>query len=391
MKVAVIGHSYLEPENQKNIQQLKSLVDIHCIVPDRGGVNIWENVSFQARPGSHDLFSSYKPFYISKSQYFLWTFTMGFHRFEPDIINIEYNPWSVQFIQAWLLRFLYCREALIVCYMKKNTFQKKPGALGFIKTWLSKHGQMLVDHVIAESGMVSELVKNKLNFPEDRISVTKQFGVDTGLFKPTPSSKRKNADSPFVVGYCGRFDAEKGVMDLIDAVRIVKNTVPTQVVLKLMGKSAYHDSLDDQLAALSKRINWLEILPPVPNDQVAAFLQGLDIFVLPSRIMKDHQEHDAHVLLEALATGIPCIGTASGIIPETIGDGTGLLVAPENPEELALAIRKLIQDRELHAHLSKRGREKTEREFSLTAIARKKFNIFKEIVDGHGKRASFEI
>ena len=188
-----------------------------------------------------------------------------------------------------------------------------------------------------------------------------------------------------VVGYCGRFDAEKGIKDLIEAIQRVKRMSTRPIVLKLMGKSAYRYPLDDQIASLSRENEWLEVLPPVPNNQVASFLQNVDIFVLPSRIMEDHQEHDAHVLLEALASGLPCIGTRSGIIPEIIGDGTGLLVNPGKPEEIAHSIMRLIVNRELYNELVKRARKKAEQEFSTKVVARKRYEFFKTIVNENRK------
>ena len=184
MKIVVFGHSYLEPENQKTIIELSTFCDVNCILPANGGVNIWSTISFSTHPNFERLFSTYNPFYVTNSQYFLWTLTMGFHKFQPDIIVIEYNPWSIMFVQAWLCRSLFCRKALIVCYMKKNTYQIKPGFLGYVKKLFTQHSQKLVDYFIAESKMVLELLTNRLEIPKRNIIIMKQLGVDLALFKP---------------------------------------------------------------------------------------------------------------------------------------------------------------------------------------------------------------
>jgi glycosyltransferase involved in cell wall biosynthesis len=187
--------------------------------------------------------------------------------------------------------------------------------------------------------------------------------------------------SPIIIGYCGRFDADKGVTDLIDAVRRVKQQIAQPIVLKLLGVGAYSGSLDSQLAKEAKETDWIKVLPAVPHAEVASFFQKLDIFVLPSRKLKDHEEHDAQALLEALASGIASIGRNSGIIPEIIGDGTGCLVNSECSEELAGVIVQLIRRPNFRRELSQRGRKKAETEFSLAVIAKKKLTIFKRCLN----------
>ncbi|MBT6118266.1 MAG: glycosyltransferase, partial [Rhodospirillaceae bacterium] len=92
------------------------------------------------------------------------------------------------------------------------------------------------------------------------------------------------------------------------------------------------------LAARAREENWLDVAPTVPHAAVAPFLRGLDLFCLPAHVLPDHEEHDAHALMEAMACGIACIGTRSGIIPELLDGKTGLLVPPADPPALAEAI-----------------------------------------------------
>ncbi len=382
MNIVVISHSFLESENQKNIIYLSKMENVQCIVPKTGSVNLWKNRVFQAETNSQNLFIAYKPTYITPSQYFLWTLSMGFISRKPDIINIAYNPWSLIFFQVWLYRTLFCPKAIIVCSIKKNTFVCKPGIFGAIKRWTAHQSHHFVDHVFAESKMVSDLFSEKLNYSRNRISIIKFLGVDVDNFVPCGDNEISGTKfKPLVVGYCGRFDAEKGIMDLVDALIEIQHEDKSPVILRLMGRGAYRDSLDDKIAMIAKEFEWLEVLPPVPNSQVKFFLQGIDVFVLPSRIMMDHQEHDAHILKEALASGIPCIGTKCGVIPEILGGGVGILVNPESVNELREAIGQLIKDFELRRGLSIRGRIIAKQEYSLNVIAQRKIKVFRELID----------
>jgi glycosyltransferase involved in cell wall biosynthesis len=77
----------------------------------------------------------------------------------------------------------------------------------------------------------------------------------------------------------------------------------------------------------------------VSDDRLAALYDGADLFVLPSRY-----EGYGMGFAEAIARGLPVIGTEAGAIPETVPAGTGLLVPPDDAPALAAALRRLITD-----------------------------------------------
>ena len=375
MKIAILSHSYLEPENRKNILALSRLDRVVVVSPSTGPVLVFQNYRFDSSDFSKHLFLTFRPLYILPAQYLLLTPTMGFARFKPNVIQIEYNPWSAMFFQTLVCRALFCRRAKLVCTIKKNTYRRYPGWRGWAKNRLARIVLARVDHIIAASAMVKRLYETAFQFPSTRITVVHHLGVDTERFAPS-QARNDVAGEPLVVGYCGRFEEEKGVTDLIAAVDQCREEGGRPIVLRLLGSGA----LDAQLALRASESAWLEICPPVSNAEVADFLRGLDIFVMPSRVLGDHQEHDAHALLEALAVGVTVIGARSGIIPEILNDGAGLLVSPEAPEELAAALSDLAQDVSKRHSFGKRGRRKAEREFSLDRIAARKAEIFQGLL-----------
>jgi glycosyltransferase involved in cell wall biosynthesis len=380
MRVAVVSHSYLEPENQKNILTLNSYSEVRCMLPRKGSVLIFSDYEFQDGCNTENIFFTYETLLLTKVQFVFKSLTMGFFKFRPDVISIEYNPWSLIFLQVLICKTIFSRKSKIVCTVKKNTYQCGPGLYGWLKRQFTRYGLKWTDHTIAASEMAEKLLEKTLSVSKHKVSTCHHLGVDIDVFKPSSNSESKNNDK-VIIGYTGRLDAVKGVMDLVEAVKKVRGFSEKVIELKLLGCGAYSESLDFQLAKESERTNWLELLPPVSNAEVASFLQGIDIFVLPSRVLDDHQEHDAHALLEALSVGVACVGTKSGIIPELLDDGTGYLVNPESPDELAEVLSKLIEDpKERHAK-ALLGRNKATREFSLDVIARKKIKIFKELLN----------
>jgi glycosyltransferase involved in cell wall biosynthesis len=375
MRVLILSHSYFVPENRKNIYAIARLCEVKCVLPDRFNIKYGENGIFEIEEENKEYFIPYKSLNIFGDQYFLAKLNLATRNFRPEIINVEYNPWSLMFLHSLIYRKIYARNAKIICTMKKNTFVKKSRIFGAIKFLIARLLVKKVDHFLVVSEMVRNLLINTFSIPSSKISIIQHLGVDTGIFSPNRNRKKINNEK-FLIGFCGRLAKHKGVEDLIEAVLILKEEKGYNSELILLGEEDSRGWLD-----IYAKYSWLKILPPVSLSEVADFLRRLDIFVLPSRILPDHQEHDAHALLEALATGIPCVGTRSGIIPEIIGDGTGWLVDPRDPKGLAQTLEELILDTKYRRELETSAEKKAKNEFSLDILAKKRVQIFKELLN----------
>lgn len=383
MKVAIVSHSYLDFENRKNIHQLSKLCSVQCILPQRGSVLISRVSEIDVSRDRERMFFTSRPINVSAGQYLLATMTMGFDRFQPDIINIEYNPWSALFLQVLLFRRLFVRRAKIVCTIKKNTFQCPPGLFGKVKGQLARFCLAKVDHVIAASTKAANMVSSQFSFPVDKISVCPHLGVDITLFRPASAVRpsKKPLRRAITVGYCGRFDAEKGVEELVEAVRLANRALGNNLVLRMLGRGTEKGSVEDLLRLRAERLGWLELLSPVPHTDVPGFLQSVDIFVMPSRRLPDHEEHDAQALIEAMASGIASIGTTTGIIPEILVNNAGRLVEPEDPHELCNTLLDLVERPVERRRLSARARDVVRRYFALNVVAERKNEIFRQVLD----------
>jgi glycosyltransferase involved in cell wall biosynthesis len=108
---------------------------------------------------------------------------------------------------------------------------------------------------------------------------------------------------------------------------------------------------------------------------IANWIQASDVLILPS-----HEEGMGRVVLEAMACGTPVIGGNVGGIKEAITEEVGLLITPESPEELSLAIEKLLDNKPLRDRMGIAGRKRALEYFDITVHAVNMMNLFQEMV-----------
>jgi glycosyltransferase involved in cell wall biosynthesis len=117
------------------------------------------------------------------------------------------------------------------------------------------------------------------------------------------------------------------------------------------------------------------------SDQISLILaySAADVFVCPSR-----QDNLPNTVLESLACGTPVVAFAVGGIPDMVEHGVnGYLAAPEDTHDLAVGIALLLGDADLRQRMGQAGREKVEREFSSSVVARRYMALYEHIL---GKR-----
>ena len=147
----------------------------------------------------------------------------------------------------------------------------------------------------------------------------------------------------------------KGVDVLVKAFRALANDFP-DVRLKIMG----HFPDVDQLKSLLGSGDRIDILPPRNHPETLEIVSRASLMVLPSRC-----EGMARVLLEAMAAGIPVIGSNVGGIPVLIRDGeNGYLVPVGDVHALEDRMRRLLSDSELRHRMGARGYEMAQSEFN---------------------------
>ncbi len=184
-------------------------------------------------------------------------------------------------------------------------------------------------------------------------------------------SKRQR-DNAFTILCVASLIPVKGHAYLIQAIYLLIKQ-GQRIRLLLAGDGELRPTLEVQLARLGIR-DWVVFLGYFPHERLLDLYEKkqIDLFVLPSVDLGDGLQEGIPVsLMEAMAYGVPVIGTRTGGIPELLEGDAGLLVPPRDPEALAEAIARLATDLDLRRTVGQRGRERVEKEFSVEAVVRR--------------------
>jgi teichuronic acid biosynthesis glycosyltransferase TuaC len=198
---------------------------------------------------------------------------------------------------------------------------------------------MAADAVIANSQALRDDCL-ALGVPAHKLHVIGN-GVDLELFQPVDkaSAKRGLGFDPArqLVLYCGNLRSVKGVDLLAQAIPQLCAAVP-ELDFALVGGGELESSLHAALAGLLREGRAL-MTGPLPQREVARYMQAADLLVLPSR-----SEARSNVIVEALACQTPVAAARVGGIPEVVRPEHGVLFEPGQVEPIVRALRELLRE-----------------------------------------------
>lgn len=183
-------------------------------------------------------------------------------------------------------------------------------------------------------------------------------------------------ERPFTVGFAGRLIAEKGMAELLEAVRGLSG--PARLLL--VGNGAMRDVI--QHADLGSD-HTVEVRTTVRHHEMAAAYAEMDVLVLPSRTTPTWAEQFGRVLVEALWCGVPVIGSDSGEIPWVIETtGGGFVFREGDAHHLLERLEAMRTDPGLRRRFAEIGRRKVEEQFAVEAVARQMSDLLARVADG---------
>ena len=222
---------------------------------------------------------------------------------------------------------------------------------------------------------------------EGPLAVIPQMGVDPELFRADAPARREVRDElgvperSFLAGYVGRLVPEKGVDLLVDAIP----HVPGAHAL-IVGSGPRRRALERRASAAAAEAR-VHFAGDVPSLDVPRWIAALDCLVLPSRTTQRWKEQFGRVLVEAMATGVPVVGSSSGEIPVVIGDA-GRIFSEGDGRALIGELRALAESPELRAELGRRGRERALARYTQEKIVLDTVSFYERIVPSSNRPAS---
>ena len=208
--------------------------------------------------------------------------------------------------------------------------------------------------------------------PDEKLKVVYP-GVDTDKFTPGPKpadilSANKIDAGSFVVLYVGQLASWKGVHNLVYSAKVLKQKNIAGFTIAIAGKGAQRENMEKMIkeSGTEEHFRFLDF---ISYDRIPDIHRAADVFVLPSYPTMNWQEQFGFVLVEAMACGKPVISTASGSIPEVVGNA-GVVIPPGDYEAMANSILLLMNDKGLRERLGECGRQRAVRLFSSAKKAK---------------------
>jgi glycosyltransferase involved in cell wall biosynthesis len=279
---------------------------------------------------------------------------------QPDIVHVDEEPYNLATRHAIGLAARAGAKALFFTWQNRNRRYPPPFC------WWERYAYRHAAYAIAGNHDAVHVLERKGY--AGPIRVIPQFGVDPSLYVIAAPPL-----DTFVVGYIGRLVQEKGIDDLLRAVSGISGCW----TLRLLGNGPDRA----RLAALAQSLGISDRVmfdPWVPSPDVPAYLSALHTLVLPSRTRPNWQEQFGRVLIEAMASGVPVVGSSSGEIPNVVGDA-GRIYPEGDAEALRAHLHALMTDTSLWSELAQRGQERVRAHFTQTQIAAATVDVYREI------------
>ncbi len=387
MKILVASHTYivdLNCEKFRTLAQLNPNIEVTIVVPKKwkpGGV---QNKIIETKPRSEGNFKVVPISNFSKNNQGLLTFGLDIiqllNEFKPEIIQVEQGVKSFAYAQLITLnKWLNLRAKNLFFTWWNLPYQSK-----FPVSYLEQYNLTNTHGLVAGNQDAADILRD--HGYDQAVAVMPQLGVDEGLFcpkkQPDLAQKLGIKEEDFIIGFVGRFVEEKGIFTLLKAVTSLPEK-PWKLLLLGRGE------LKDKVIQESKK-NGMEdkiiIVESVAHDQVPQYINLMNVLVLPSETTYKFKtltavgwkEQFGHVLIEAMASKVPVIGSNSGEIPNVIKDA-GMIFPEADASVLQNCLSQLILNPVLATELAEKGYQRVLENYTNKALAQKTLNFYQSL------------
>jgi glycosyltransferase involved in cell wall biosynthesis len=288
-------------------------------------------------------------------------------RIRPDIVHMDEEPYN---LATWHgLRLAEAAGARGIFFTWQNLNRRYPWPFRAFE----QANYRRAAHVIAGNRTaVAVLTAKGYRGPA---TVIPQFGVDPDIFRPAPAVADQTAPAPLHIGYAGSLIPEKGVDLLLRACAALPGRGWR---LTILGDGPERPRLT-ALADAAGIAGQVTFLGHRPSTQTPDIYRTFDVLVLPSVSRPNWVEQFGRVLTEAMACGVPVVGSDSGEIPHVIGDA-GLIFPEGDAAALCDALARLLADPALRHDLADRGRARVLAHFTQAQVAAATYRVYQAVL-----------
>ncbi len=286
----------------------------------------------------------------------------GFHTLDRYLYNVGVAlrpPMADVVVGFDLDGFLWARRRArrFVVSLKGIVADELRNERGLVRALLARQARWerlnvtRADRVIVTSEYSARVAHREYGVPRPKLAVVPE-GIDLAEWERRfAAAPRRPADRPVVLTV-GRMYPRKRFADLLRAAALLRARIP-DVEVRIVGKGPEYTRLRALHAELGLGSSVL-FLGDVSRGRLASEYMSADCFCLPSI-----QEGFGIVFLEAMAAGLAVVACRAAAIPEVVLDRrTGLLVDPEDPEEMAMVLETLLVNHRLRKDLGEGGRQR---------------------------------
>ncbi len=228
----------------------------------------------------------------------------------------------------------------------------------------------------------SHIMKEEVaKYTKKEILVT-PFGVDTNVFYKKQVVKEDNV---FYIGTIKPIEEKYGIIHIIDAAKILQERFPSQAFKFLLigpGNLDFYKKIIDE-----KNLNSIfEVTGRVPFAEISHYHNLLDVFL---NVSIDDSESFGVAAVEAMACQKPLVVSNVGGLMEVVNHGEfGLVIKKEDPNELANAIEKIMNNYSYYTELGSKAREHVLKNYDWQNNLNNMLNVYKELTEKNKSTSS---
>jgi len=367
MRILIASHTYVVGANHGKLAALVGQgVEVGLLVPERWRDPLVKRSSrFDSAPEGVRAFPARVPFAGRGGAYFFppQAISKAVRTLRPQIVHVEAECFQLVTAQmAALARYLRVPMTLFTWEDTRHPRWRGPLArwsLGAVRhLFAGNRGAERLCRSLGYAGPASILPQLGIDLPPGRV---KPRGFPTG--------------DPRIV-FVGRLGWHKGVDVLIRALaELRRDGIGARLVVVGAGPEEEHLRALARDLGIGEALQWLGW---VPHDEVPRVLADSDLLVLPSRRVPGWQEQFGHVLIEAMAAGLPVVGSSCGAIPDVIGRSE--YIFPQgDAQALAKVLRRLLTAPQAYEEAARYSVQRVEA-FSNENVARAMLRVWEGVL-----------